>query len=165
MQMKPPDNGQYYTKEELIWTKSTPDPVQSAMESRILALEHDLAEERAKNDYIAFDGCGTDNDSFSLGLRRLPLLSRMARAALNWSQARAANEAGIPKISLARFEALSSSLTVDAASDLFLIYEAAGVVVASTTDVLRLEIGQDAADLASESIKLSRRSDYKGEVK
>jgi len=35
-------------------------------------------------------------------------------------------------------------------------------VVASTTDVLRLEIGQDAADLASESIKLNRRSDHKG---
>ena len=42
-----PHNGQYYTIKELVEAKGTPLPVRSAlltMESRILALEHDLAE-------------------------------------------------------------------------------------------------------------------------
>jgi hypothetical protein len=42
-----PHNGQYYTIKELIEAKGTSLPVRSAlltMESRILALEHDLAE-------------------------------------------------------------------------------------------------------------------------
>ena len=46
--MNPPENGQYYTVKELV--DGTSGPVRSAlltMESRILALEHDLAEERA----------------------------------------------------------------------------------------------------------------------
>jgi hypothetical protein len=51
-----PHNGQYYTIKELVEAKGTSLPVRSAlltMESRILALEHDLAEERAKNDPLA----------------------------------------------------------------------------------------------------------------
>lgn len=43
--MNPPENGQYYTVKELV--DGTSGPVRSAlltMESRILALEHDLAE-------------------------------------------------------------------------------------------------------------------------
>jgi len=42
--MNPPENGQYYTIQELV--AITSGPVRSAlltMESRILALEHDLA--------------------------------------------------------------------------------------------------------------------------
>jgi hypothetical protein len=53
-EMNPPDNGQYYTVKELV--DGTSGPVRSAlltMESRILALEHDLAEERAALKRIA----------------------------------------------------------------------------------------------------------------
>lgn len=44
--MNPPENGQYYTIRELVDAEGTSLPVRSAlltMESRILALEHDLA--------------------------------------------------------------------------------------------------------------------------
>jgi len=55
--MNPPDNGQYYTVKELVDAKGTSGPVRSAllaMESRILALEHDLAEERAAHHRLIY---------------------------------------------------------------------------------------------------------------
>ena len=91
-----------------------------------------------------------------------PLLSRVARTALNWTQEHAANEADVPKISLARFEIFSGDLSSAQIGRLFCVYEAAGISFTSTADVLRIEIGQATAEIASASIAGERRSDYKG---
>ena len=98
-------------------------------------------------------------------IETLALLSRTARAALHWSQRRAASEAGVAKISLARFESLTNNTSLVIVAKLFLAYEKAGVSLTSTADVLRIEVTYSAVELASKSIKLSRRSDYTGESK
>ena len=95
--------------------------------------------------------------------KALALLSRMARTALNWSQERAASEAGVSKVWLARLESLTGGAIIGLVAKLFIAYEAAGVSLNVSDDVLRVEINQAAAKLSSENIKLNRRSDYKGE--
>lgn len=92
----------------------------------------------------------------------LPLLSRMARAALNWSQEDACQRMGIPKTTLARFETSTGGMSSIQSAELIAIYEAEGINFNSGNDG-SVSLMIDKVLLNPERAWLrTRRSDYKG---
>lgn len=94
----------------------------------------------------------------------LPLLSRIARAALNWTQVEAAQNSSIPKISLARFESLKGALTNTQLGMLLEVYEEAGIVFLQEEGAIGISMKNHIAALSLSQIgdPEHRRSDYKG---
>ena len=95
-------------------------------------------------------------------IHALPILSRMARAALNWSQEDACQRMGIPKTTLARFETSTGGMSFIQTAELMSIYEAAGINFNSGDDgSVSLIIDRSLLDPERAWLR-TRRSDYKG---
>lgn len=94
----------------------------------------------------------------------LPVLSRIARAALSWSQQDTSHITGIPKITLARFETLTGELTSAQCAVLLDAYSSAGVNFAVVDGSICITIDGKAISTAIKELESSenRRSDYKG---
>ena len=97
-------------------------------------------------------------------IENLPLLSRMARAALHWTQEKTAEETGVPKVSLARFESLTGALTTTQLGMLIDGYEDAGITFHHEDRTIGISLQHHTAALSLAWIEdpESRRSDYKG---
>lgn len=94
----------------------------------------------------------------------LPLLSRIARAALDWSQIEASRRAGMPKTTLARFETSTGGLSVTQCAKLIEAYEDAGVIFIEINGGIGITLSDSAAAIALDQLHnpVRRRSDYKG---
>jgi len=97
-------------------------------------------------------------------IQTLPVLSRIARAALDWNQVEAGVRTGIPKISLGRFEILKGNLNAIQCGLLLDAFSAEGVNFSVEGKAIHVTI--DAETIASSMKKLEslerRRADYKG---
>ncbi len=75
-------------------------------------------------------------------LTGLSVLSRMARAALNWTQDEASDAANVPSITIKRFETSTGTITVDKLTRLFAAYEAAGASLRIDGDAIGVSISR-----------------------
>jgi transcriptional regulator with XRE-family HTH domain len=91
-----------------------------------------------------------------------PLLSRMARAALDWTQLETSRRTGIPKITLARFETCSGGLSATQCATLIEAYESAGLTFSQELGSIGVSLRDSATVLAQLQDPDRRRSDYKG---
>ena len=94
----------------------------------------------------------------------LPVLSRIARAALGWNQEETAERAGLPKTTLARFETMTGNLTSVQCAMLLDVYSISGVDFDAVDGSIRITIDGEAIATAIEELESgeNRRSDYKG---
>jgi transcriptional regulator with XRE-family HTH domain len=72
----------------------------------------------------------------------LPVLSRMARAALNWSQDDASEASNVPSITIKRFETSTGTITVDKLTRLFTAYDMAGASLNIEGDAIGVSISR-----------------------
>lgn len=96
-------------------------------------------------------------------VHHLPVLSRAARAALGWSQKEASEKTGIPRITLARFETMYSSLSLEQGYALFKIYAQHGCNVWPGEQGFNMWLSPELLDSTSERLSdpENRRSDCK----
>ena len=85
-------------------------------------------------------------------IKSLPVMSRMARAALNWSQQQAADEAEIPSITLKRFETATGSITVAKLACLIAAYERGGASIKIDADCISVSISHATAAKVADGI-------------
>ena len=72
----------------------------------------------------------------------LPVLSRMARAALNWTQDQASDASNVPSVTIKRFETSTGTITVNRLERLFTAYEMAGASLTIEGDTLGVSISR-----------------------
>jgi transcriptional regulator with XRE-family HTH domain len=97
----------------------------------------------------------------------LPVLSRMARAALNWTQDEASDAASVPSITIKRFETGTGTITVDKLTRLFTAYDMAGASLNVDGDTIGVSISRakaaEVADAIAAVTAARRRAALDGE--